>query len=78
MDLASGQPGEVNRIELLYAKMVNLKTLFTSYGIEILSSILLRLHPMVSAILMSFIEIIENLYALKTENIFPSRSMKIF
>ena len=41
MDLASGQPGEVNRIELLYAKMANLETLFTSYEIEILSSSLL-------------------------------------
>ena len=68
MDLANGHSGNTELVEIIYAKMVNLQTLFRSYELEVLPLNHLRLHPIVSALLMSFIEHTEYLYTQKSRN----------
>ena len=65
MDLAAGIPANIKQIEMLYKKMTNFKSLFQSYELEVLPSELVRLHPLVSALLVTIMEKVEHLYARK-------------
>ena len=65
VDLAAGIPANIKQIEMLYKKTTNLKSLFQSYELEVLPSELVRLHPLVSALLVTIMEKVEHLYARK-------------
>ena len=70
-DLANDYTRDMEHIENLYAKMVNLKPLFESYEFDALPFNCLRLHPIVSGLLRSFIQHIEYLYTFKTTKPLP-------
>ena len=65
VDLAAGIPANIKQIEMLYKKMTNFKSLFQSYELEVLPSELVRLHPLISALLVTIMEKVEHLYARK-------------
>ena len=70
-DLANNYTRDMAHIENLYAKMVNFKPLFESYEFDVLPFNSLRLHPIVSGLLISFIQHIEYLYTFKTSKPLP-------